>query len=73
METRGRRRWVFFCVAVLSAFGTPADEAPDLDLLEFLSDWQDDDGGVLDPSMFDDQVESGPDRDQELGDLDAYD
>ncbi len=71
METQGRCGWVFFCIAVLASFGTPADEAPELELLEFLSDWQDDDGGVLEPSMFDDPVEPDPNCDQELGDLDA--
>ncbi len=71
METRGRRRWALCCVAVLSAFGATAEEVPELKLLEFMSDWQDDDGGILEPSMFDDQVEPDPNRDQEFGDLDA--
>ena len=39
MGTQGGRTWVLFCVAVLSAFGTPADEVPELELLEFLLDW----------------------------------
>jgi hypothetical protein len=39
MGTQGRRTWVLFCVAVLSAFETPADEVPELGLIEFLSDW----------------------------------
>ncbi len=55
METRGRRSWAVFCVAVLVLAGATAEELPEIELLEFLADWQDADGVVLDPGMFENE------------------
>ena len=55
METRGRRLWAVFCVAVLVLADATAEELPEIELLEFLADWQDADGAVVDPGMFENE------------------
>jgi hypothetical protein len=41
-------------------FGAAAEEVPELDLLEFLSDWQALDGELLEPWMFEDREPTQP-------------
>ncbi len=60
METRGSRSWALFCVAVFFLASAAAEEFPELELLEYLADWQDADGAVLDPRMFDDDPRAEP-------------
>lgn len=57
------RRGVMVCLmGSMVAAGTAAEDisndALPLDMLEFLAEWQDEDGAVLDPAMFLDDAES---------------
>jgi len=56
MGTPVKRLWWLVCLASLSS-ATIAEELPSLEMLEFLSSWQDEDGESLDPDMFDDPIE----------------
>jgi hypothetical protein len=60
METRDSYSWAIIFVAVLVCPGAAGEELPDLELLEFLSDWHDVDGKSLDPGMFDGDAQSEP-------------
>ena len=60
METRGSRSWAVFCVAVFFLAGAAAEELPELELLEFLAEWQYADGAVLDPGMFENDPQAEP-------------
>lgn len=71
METRGNRWWALTCVAVFSVSSAVGSEPPELELLEFLSDWQDADGRILDPAMFDDDQNSEPELEQLPGERNA--
>lgn len=39
-----------------------ADEPPDIALLDFMAQWQDADGTLLDPAMFDEPPTDSPDH-----------
>ena len=50
-------RWgqvITLCVLSVMGGAVSAADAPSLDVLEFLGDWQDGDGHDLDPTMLDD-------------------
>lgn len=57
MGTPGSLKWALLLAAVSFTPGAGADDPPELELLEFLSEWQDDDGTMLEPHMFDDESE----------------
>ena len=50
-----------------------ADEMPDIELLEFLADWHDGEGEILDPAMFDDRARVRADPPLDTGDDHAQD
>ncbi len=54
MGTQVNRSWVAF-LAFVSALAA-AGEPPGIELLDFMSQWQDEDGVILDPDMFDEQA-----------------
>lgn len=51
MGTRVKRSWA--ALLVLMSVLAAADEPPGIELLDFMSQWLDEDGALLDPGMFD--------------------
>ncbi len=70
VDTRGSLRWVLVSVVVLIASRASGDEVLELELLEFLFEWQDEDGTMLDPRMFDDDPQARSQKD--VGGPDAF-
>ncbi|MBI2802505.1 MAG: hypothetical protein HYX63_19880 [Gammaproteobacteria bacterium] len=62
INPRRVRRWAALHLLVLGSCSliaaARAADAPTLDMLEFLGEWQDANGEVLDPSMFEDSNSS---------------
>jgi len=67
MGTRVRRS----CAAVLVSMSVvaAADEPPGIALLDFMSQWQDEDGTILDPGMFDESSTQATDHVDETDDV----
>ena len=71
MDTQVNWRWAVVPIIMMLGLNTAAEDKLEieLELLEFLSDWTDDDGVTLEPWMFDDHLDA--DRGQDGGDPDA--
>lgn len=55
LDMRGSHLCAIVSIIALCSYSAgAADDSPTLDFLEFLSDWQDTDGEILEPQMFDD-------------------
>jgi hypothetical protein len=63
MDTRGSWRWGIVPIVMLMILGAAAEEVPEVELLEFLSDWQDENGAMLEPRMFDEDPEAESEED----------
>ncbi len=70
-DTQVNWRWAVVPIIALLGLNTSAEDSPEieLELLEFLSEWADDDGVILEPWMFDDHANDN--SGQNAGDLDV--
>ena len=68
MDMRGSRLIARVSLIGLWSFAATAEDAPSLEFLEFLSDWQDADGEILEARMFDDEHSAPTKPDAEVSD-----
>ena len=67
MGTRVKRSCASLLVSMSVA--AAADEPPGIALLDFMSQWQDEDGTILDPGMFEESSAQSTDEVDEVDDV----